>query len=591
MPRQRTTYKTKRKHHLGNQYSRNKPNPMCDDAEEVRNCSTRPTTPVNLENQFQPNNLRSSSSKKLCFENYEQFDSYGNGNGIFDLTLLSHAIQQFVKCKFCESTECVVLSILSDNNENGLVQNYQLSCTVCSKCEIFKNSNLSPGGKLYETNTKFVYAMRSIGKGLTAAKEFCALMDLPKPPQKFTKYHNELGIALKSCAQSSMLRATNEAVQINNECSDIPVALDGSWQRRGFKSLNGLVSVSSFDTGKILDVAVLSKFCQICTTSKNDPVEHICSKNYEGSSGGMEIAGAVQVFKNSVTRNVRYTKYLGDGDSKAFETVQKEKPYGDQVTIEKLECIGHIQKRMGTRLRELKKKTRGQKLPDGKVLGGKSRLTDVQVDKLQTYYGLAIRRGCTSVQEMKKNIWATYFHKLSTNAKPQHGLCPKGADTWCGYHKAVAEGGTYNHKDSIPYDVMLKIKPIYQALTNDELLKKCLHGHTQNPNESFNHVVWSKVPKQVFVRLKTLEIGVYDAVLTFNEGKSSRLAVYKELGLSLSKKSVDVLRALDITRLKKAEKDALAMTKEARIERRKRRLMQDEQDEDPDNPQYGAGLF
>ncbi|GFV60306.1 hypothetical protein TNCV_3469421 [Trichonephila clavipes] len=31
-----------------------------------------------------------------------------------------------------------------------------------------------------------------------------------------------------------------------------------------------------------------------------------------------------------------------------------KKPYGDSVPIEKAECVGHVQKRMGSRLRKLK---------------------------------------------------------------------------------------------------------------------------------------------------------------------------------------------------------------------------------------------
>lgn len=47
-------------------------------------------------------------------------------------------------------------------------------------------------------------------------------------------------------------------------------------------------------------------------------------------------------------------KFLGDGDSKCFSAVLASNPFGD-VTVEKLECIGHVSKRMGTRLRKLKK--------------------------------------------------------------------------------------------------------------------------------------------------------------------------------------------------------------------------------------------
>ena len=58
--------------------------------------------------------------------------------------------------------------------------------------------------------------------------------------------------------------------------------------------------------------------------------------------------------------------------------------------VQKLDCIGHVQKRMGTHLRELRKKEK--KLKDGKsVKGSKHRLTDKAIDKLHCYYGNAIR--------------------------------------------------------------------------------------------------------------------------------------------------------------------------------------------------------
>lgn len=54
----------------------------------------------------------------------------------------------------------------------------------------------------------------------------------------------------------------------------------------------------------------------------------------------------------------------------------------------KLDCIGHVQKRAGTALREFRKKNAG-KLKDGLPVGGrKHRLTDSCIDKLQKYNGM-----------------------------------------------------------------------------------------------------------------------------------------------------------------------------------------------------------
>ena len=60
-------------------------------------------------------------------------------------------------------------------------------------------------------------------------------------------------------------------------------------------------------------------------------------------------------------------------------------------TVEKLECIGHVQKRVGSPLRKLKKSKKG--------LRGKGKLTDKLIDKLQNYNGIIKR---SNVGNLKK---------------------------------------------------------------------------------------------------------------------------------------------------------------------------------------------
>lgn len=88
-----------------------------------------------------------------------------------------------------------------------------------------------------------------------------------------------------------MREAAAEAVK----ATDIAAAFYGTWQRRGYSSLNGVVTATSFDTGKVLDVECLSKYCQICTVNKRK-CAGTCLKNYSGSSGGMEGVGIVRIF-------------------------------------------------------------------------------------------------------------------------------------------------------------------------------------------------------------------------------------------------------------------------------------------------------
>lgn len=300
-----------------------------------------------------------------------------------------------------------------------------------------------------------------------------------------------------------------------------------------------------------------------------------------------------EIFRRSVeTRGVFNTKYLGDGDSKGFASVVEDKPepYGD-VNIEKLECVGHIQKRMGSRLRALSKKKKGQKLSDGKGLRGKGRLTDATIDKLQNYNGLAIRRNCNNLTNMVSAVWSTYFHKRSTDDRPLHHLCPEGADSWCKYNKALELKQPYSHELSLPEAVLLAIQPTYQGLAKPDLLKKCLHGQTQNANELFNNVIWKRVSKTDFVGIETLKFGVADAVLAFNEGNIAKSSILRSLGCTLSPNTVGGLKKIDEIRIYQAEKAVLTITKEARMKKRQLKRKREDAEDDKDNPQYGPGLF
>ena len=83
------------------------------------------------------------------------------------------------------------------------------------------------------------------------------------------------------------------------------------------------------------------------------PPRSIKSVNFEGSAGTMEPQGTLQLFKLSLDYNLRYTKLISDGDSKTHTLLLEEKPYGSTL-MEKCDCVGHVQKRMGTALCNLK---------------------------------------------------------------------------------------------------------------------------------------------------------------------------------------------------------------------------------------------
>ena len=86
-------------------------------------------------------------------------------------------------------------------------------------------------------------------------------------------------------------------------------------------------------------------------------------------------------------------------DSKHFTSIKNVYP---DVQVEKLECVGHVQKRVGSRLRSLKENV--------KNLSRRGKLTDETVDRLQKYYGIAVRGNIGDLQGIKAAIHATLFH-------------------------------------------------------------------------------------------------------------------------------------------------------------------------------------
>ncbi|GFW85492.1 uncharacterized protein LOC100901629 [Trichonephila clavipes] len=75
-----------------------------------------------------------------------------------------------------------------------------------------------------------------------------------------------------------------------------------------------------------------------------------CKANHFGNSGSMKVSRAIEIFQRSESlHGLRYTKFLGDGDARAYKAVNEIQPYGD-IGLEKLECVSYVKIWMGIRL-------------------------------------------------------------------------------------------------------------------------------------------------------------------------------------------------------------------------------------------------
>ena len=175
------------------------------------------------------------------------------------------------------------------------------------------------------------------------------------------------------------------------------------------------------------------------------------------------------------------------------------------------------------------------------------------------------------MEKMKNAIWATYYHFSSTDENPQHQKCPSGDDSWCEWQKAAAANDlrTFKHSyTALPSDVLSAIKPIYEDLSKDALLQRCLGGFIQNNNESSNQLIWKISPESVSGTAVLVGIAANIAVCIFNEGCFALLIMMEEMQIKSAPSAHAWARSVDNLRVSQADEQAEKETKEGRVRRR-----------------------
>lgn len=418
------------------------------------------------------------------------------------------------------------------------------------------------------------------------------------PPMNENSYRDHVSAVRNAIEEVKSFYEPNE-----EGLFDIGVSGDGTWRRRGYSSAYGVVTALSTVTGKALDVEVMSKVCKECTVWRQkegsdaftdwwESHQHVCQANHYGSSGSMDASGMLSIFQRSVEKySARYTEFLGDGDSKAHKAIVEEAVYGP-AEVKKLECVGHVQKRLGSRLQSLKKRLGQTRLEDGKSIGGIGRLTKNRIDKLQVYYGNAIRDNSHNIQAMQNAVMAIWHHTKSTDESPDHGLCPAGENSWCGFQRDFAKGTSdYKHSHSLPKAVANAILPTFQSLSDKDLLVRCLHGGTQNQNEAFNALIWQRATKETHSGLAIVELATFLAVSNFNDGAISISLVLQELGIEPGVNCISANKKLDNNRLRNSNYKSLESTRKRRKQLRNFKKGYIDSLEAIEGVQYEAGAF
>ena len=320
-----------------------------------------------------------------------------------------------------------------DECRKGFACCFVFVCGVCSAEFTWYSSPRSGGSKTaFDANEISTLAFRFDGNGHSSQAKWAEVLNTPPPAdRKCIKTHTErFREAAEEEMRASIARAAAE-VRGSAEVADIAVSFDGSWSQRGYTVTFGFGSVIANDTGTVVDCYVASKACQE-SWDRKDPEhesaewqawkakhdEH-CTLNHVGPSKAMEAEIAKVLWTRSQDEHsVRYTTFVGDGDGSASGRVRAAKPYGESTVIEKEDCIGHVQKRMGSKLREVKRSYQRRKLSDGHGIGGRGRLTTAKINSFQVFYGRALRSNVGSVKAASDAVMAIFLHSISTDDAP-----------------------------------------------------------------------------------------------------------------------------------------------------------------------------
>ena len=581
----------------------------------------------------------------------------------YRLVHLSSMKQAFEKNHHCQDAQMILVE--DEGKRFGQSSVFSVQCSKC-KMETPLQTSKTTGSSwnprdATDINRRVVYAASETGIGREGMATMCDILNMPQPiSTKAWHDHNNALYAAHKTVIEKHLKSTrdrlyrtltkNSPSTTEEEVIDVAVTFDGTWSKRGHTANYGFCFAIAVETGQVLDYGFKSKICWECNSkkAKADDVEfqewyeshkNNCSKNYDGSSGNMEVEIAKELWQRSKDFKMRYKYMVSDGDSKAYAAVwdtygccdtcekyenmdRQSKDYQEWVNsdayqewktnheeesaecnrVVKLDCIGHVQKRLGTALRELKKRTKG-KLSDGKAIGGRGhRLSVKTIDKLQEYYGKAIRGTVNrdavsasaineSVKKMMKGIWAVLYHcTIIPNSKDRHKFCPEGETSWCSYKRTGKEVEDKTHY--LDHVFLELLKPVFRRLSERSLLLRCLPGYSQNQNESLNGVVWSKAPKHKFKGPKSIEMAGMSAVLQFDCGQRGRQEVMRLAGIPHGNHTEEGGERKDRKRMYGSARKASEVEKKKRVAQRQAKLVREQEAVAREGgPSYASGAF
>ncbi|KAJ8912412.1 hypothetical protein NQ315_013479 [Exocentrus adspersus] len=249
----------------------------------------------------------------------------------------------------------------------------------CKMCGIVQTIYLCENTASVDSNTSLVMGTISAGVGYTASEEIFTSLNIPFISERsFLKYQNKVADANETVSWKAIESAGREEAELAKNLGEIDtngvplITMElGENDHKILIIIQIVVSQFSFPsqqaciigarTRKILFLEIRNRYCSICAQAENKsqpPNEHVCYKNWTGTSTSMECDIIVEGFKRSLDMHgVIYKRLVGDGDSSVYKKLIENKPYGN-VLVEKIECRNHLLRNFCKRIMDVCKRKR-----------------------------------------------------------------------------------------------------------------------------------------------------------------------------------------------------------------------------------------
>ncbi|KAB0802471.1 hypothetical protein PPYR_04657 [Photinus pyralis] len=282
---------------------------------------------------------------------------------------------------------CVIKKVVKEEVRwgTGLISKIIFKCTACPNEYSYFTED--PKKERSKINFGAVWGTLAVGSTYGHLEEFLSVIDVPPLTlYKFKQIENELANAWKDSFFSDMEENGKEerkraikAGQIDTDGTPYTtVYLDGGWSKRSYghsyNASSGTAIIVGKLSGKLLYLGVRNKYCSICARAANKQIpigQHVCYKNWSGSSSSMEADIVVEGFcRSQEMHGIRYKYFIADEDSSVYAKIRAKVPYGEQV--QKVECTNHVIKNFGKALRFIKNDKnvhlQARKLLTGKII-------------------------------------------------------------------------------------------------------------------------------------------------------------------------------------------------------------------------------